>query len=112
MYAVIHTGGKQYRVREGDTIEIELVEGLPGEEVTFDEVLFIGDGRDYAIGQPNVAGSKVVAQLLRHDRGKKIVVGKFKRRKKYRRKTGHRQNISVVTIKQIIIPQKEQSDGS
>ncbi|NQT84959.1 50S ribosomal protein L21 [bacterium] len=112
MYAVIETGGKQYKVREGDTIEIERLAGVPGEELTFDRVFLIGDGKDYAIGRPDVPGSKVIGELLRQDRGKKIVVGKFKRRKKYRRKTGHRQNISVVRIKQIVKPQKEQSDGS
>jgi len=107
MYAVIETGGKQYRVEQGETIEIEKIAGSPGDEVTFDNVLLIGDGKDLAIGQPNVVGSKVMGQLLRHDRGKKIIVGKFKRRKKYRRKTGHRQALSVVQIKQIIKPQKE-----
>jgi large subunit ribosomal protein L21 len=112
MYAVIETGGKQYKVSEGDTIEIETVAASPGEDVIFDNVLMIGDGKDYAIGRPNVSGSRVVGELLRHDRGEKIVVGKFKRRKKYRRKTGHRQNISVVRIKQILKPDKEQTDGS
>ncbi len=112
MYAIIETGGKQYKVEEGDTIEIEKLDGVSGKEVTFDKVLLIGDGKDCAIGRPNVAGSKVVGQLLRQDRGEKIVIGKFKRRKGYRRKTGHRQDISVVTIKQIIKPQKEQSDGA
>ena len=112
MYAVIETGGKQYKVQEGDTIEIESVAGSPGEELTFDRVFLVGDGKDCAIGQPNVPGSKVIGELLRHDRGKKIIVGKFKRRKMYRKKTGHRQNISVVRIKQIVTPQKEQSDGS
>jgi len=112
MYAVIETGGKQYKVSEDDTIEIETVAACPGEEVTFDNVLMIGDGKDYAIGRPNVSGSKVIGELLRHDRGEKIVVGTFKRRKKYRRKIGHRQNISVVRIKQIVKPEKEESDGS
>ncbi len=112
MYAVIETGGKQYRVQEGDTIEIEKVPGTPGEELTFDGVLMIGGGKKSAIGQPVVEGSKVIGELLRQDRGEKIIVGKFKRRKKYRRKMGHRQDISVVRIKQIVKPQKEQSDGS
>lgn len=112
MYAVIETGGKQYRVQEGDTIEIEKVPGEAGAEITFDGVLMIGEGKKSAIGQPVVEGSKVVGELLRQDRGEKIIVGKFKRRKKYRRKTGHRQDISVVRIKQIVNPQKEESDGS
>ncbi len=107
MHAVIETGGKQYRVQEGETVEIERIVASPGDEVTFDKVLLIGDGKDSAIGHPTVAGSKVVAQLLRHDRGDKIVIGKFKRRKNYRRKTGHRQEISVVQIKQILKPQKD-----
>lgn len=112
MYAVIETGGKQYKVKEGDTIEIEKVVGEPGEELAFDRVLLIGEGKDCAIGQPEVPGSKVIGELLRHDRDKKIIVGTFKKRKKYRRKMGHRQSISVVRIKQIVTPQKEQSDGS
>jgi len=112
MYAVIETGGKQYTVKEGDIIEIETVAGEPGEALTFDRVLMISEAKEYAIGRPNVDGSKVIGELLRHDRDKKIIVGTFKRRKKYRRKIGHRQNISVVRIKQIVKPQKEQSDGS
>jgi large subunit ribosomal protein L21 len=112
MYAVIETGGKQYRVQQGDTIEVEKIAGSPGDEVTFDRVLLIGAGKDVAVGQPNVAGSKVIGQLLREDRGKKIIIGKFKRRKKYRRKTGHRQTLSVVEIKEIIEPEKEEGDGS
>ena len=112
MYAVIETGGKQYKVEEGDTIEIEKVAGEPGEELSFERVLLIGEGKGCAIGQPEVPGSKVIGELLRQDRDKKIVVGTFKKRKMYRRKMGHRQNISVVRIKQIVKPQKEQSNGS
>ena len=112
MYAVIKTGGKQYTVKQDEIIEIEKISASPGEEVTFDEVLLVGEGKDVAIGRPNVPGSKVVGQLLRHDQGEKIYVGKIKRRKKYRRKTGHRQEISVVQIKQIMTPQKEDSDGA
>ena len=106
MYAVIETGGKQYKVQQGDTIEIEKVPGEAGAEITFDSVLMLGDGKKSVIGQPNVEGSKVVGQLLRQDRGEKIVVGKFKRRKMYRRKMGHRQDISVVRITQIVKPKK------
>ena len=112
MYAIIETGSKQYKVEEGDTVQIEKIAASPGEEVTFDKVLLIGGVKGSLIGQPNVVGSKVVGQLLRHDRGEKIVIGKFKKRKKYRRKAGHRQDVSVVQIKQIVRPQKEQSDGS
>ncbi|MDP2898119.1 MAG: 50S ribosomal protein L21 [bacterium] len=107
MYAIIETGGKQYRVQQGDTIEIEKLDSGPGDEVTFDAVLLVGEGNDLLIGQPNVVGSKVIGQLVRQDRGEKIIVGKYKRRKKYRRRTGHRQSISVVEIKEIVKPQKE-----
>jgi large subunit ribosomal protein L21 len=107
MYAIIETGGKQYRVQQGDTIEIEKLDFGTGDEVTFDAVLLVGEGNDLLIGQPNVVGSKVIGQLVRQDRGEKIVVGKYKRRKKYRRRTGHRQSISVVEIKEIVKPQKE-----
>jgi large subunit ribosomal protein L21 len=107
MYAIIETGGKQYRVQQGDTIEIEKLDFGTGDEVTFDAVLRVGEGNDLLIGQPNVVGSKVIGQLVRQDRGEKIVVGKYKRRKKYRRRTGHRQSISVVEIKEIVKPQKE-----
>jgi large subunit ribosomal protein L21 len=112
MYAVIETGGKQYKIQEGETIEIERIAGQPGDEVTFDKVLLIGDGKECDVGRPAVPGSKVVGLLVSHDRGEKIVIGKFKRRGKYRRRTGHRQEITFVQIKQIIKPQKEQGNGT
>jgi large subunit ribosomal protein L21 len=97
MYAVIRTGGKQYRVSEGDSIRIEKLAGEPGKKVTFDEVLMIG-GEKVAVGKPLVAGAKVTAEIVAQDRAKKIIVFKMKRRKNYRRKRGHRQPYTQVKI--------------
>ncbi len=98
MYAVVRTGGKQYRVAEGDQIQIERIDGTVGEEIDFDDVLMIGGGEDAQIGTPRVEGAKVSGRILAQDRAKKITVFKFKRRKGYQRKQGHRQNITRVQI--------------
>ena len=90
MYAVIKTGGKQYRDSEGQKIRVEKLTGDKGAKVTFDEVLLVG-GDSPKIGQPLVTGASVAADITAQDRGKKIVVFKFKRRKIYRRMSGHRQ---------------------
>jgi large subunit ribosomal protein L21 len=97
MYAVIKTGGKQYRVTEGQRLRVEKLEGNPGDTVNFGEVLLVG-GDTPKIGQPLVAGAKVSAEIVDHDRGKKIVVFKFRRRKNYRRKQGHRQPYTELKI--------------
>ncbi|MEM9191175.1 MAG: 50S ribosomal protein L21 [Myxococcota bacterium] len=97
MYAVIKTGGKQYRVNEGDKLRIEKLGGEVGSPVEFDEVLMLG-GDKVAIGKPTVAGAKVTAKILAQDKGKKIIVFKMKRRKNYRRKYGHRQPYTEVEI--------------
>ena len=103
MYAVIKTGGKQYRVSEGDRLRVEKLADAsgnslaPGSTVTFDQVLMIG-GEKVAIGKPLVAGAKVSAQILAQDRAKKVIVFKFRRRKNYRRKRGHRQPFTEIKI--------------
>jgi large subunit ribosomal protein L21 len=97
MYAVIKTGGKQYRVAEGQKLRVEKLAGNAGDKVTFDEVLLVG-GDTPTIGQPLVKGASVAAEILGQDRGKKIVVFKFKRRKNYRRKNGHRQPYTELKI--------------
>ena len=97
MYAVIKTGGKQYRVAEGQKLRVEKLAGNAGDKVTFDEVLLVG-GDSPKIGQPLVSGAKVAAEIVGQDRGKKIVVFKFKRRKNYRRKNGHRQPYTELKI--------------
>jgi large subunit ribosomal protein L21 len=97
MYAVIRTGGKQYRVSEGQHLAVEKLPGQPGDKVTLDQVLFVG-GDSPKIGQPTVSGASVSAEIVDQTRGKKIVVFKFRRRKNYRRKTGHRQPYTELRI--------------
>ncbi len=97
MYAVIRTGGKQYRVAQGDTLRVEKLAGDVGASITFEEVLMLG-GEKVAVGKPLVAGAKVEAQITAQDRAKKIIVFKMRRRKNYRRKNGHRQPYTEVKI--------------
>lgn len=98
MHAVIKTGGKQYRVAEGDVLNVETLAGEAGDTIAFDEVLAIGDGADIKIGTPVVEGAKVEAEILDQTRGEKIIVFKKKRRQGYRRTAGHRQNLTVVRV--------------
>lgn len=104
MYAVIQTGGKQYRVKEGDIIDIEKI-AVPKtkKEVTFDKVLLSADKKDLTIGQPNIKGAKVKAEVLGSRRAKKIVTYKYKRRKSFHRTIGHRQNLIRLQIKEIAL---------
>ncbi|WP_433930561.1 50S ribosomal protein L21 [Sorangium cellulosum] len=97
MYAVIKTGGKQYRVAEGQKLRVEKLAGNAGDKVTFSEVLLVG-GDSPKIGKPLVNGASVAAEITGQDRGKKIVVFKFKRRKNFRRKNGHRQPYTELKI--------------
>jgi large subunit ribosomal protein L21 len=97
MYAVIKTGGKQYRVSEGQKLRVERLAGNPGDALTFDEVLLVG-GDTPKIGRPLVSGASVSAQILSQDRSKKIIVFKLRRRKNYRRKQGHRQPFTELQI--------------
>ena len=98
MYAVIRTGGKQYRVAQGDTLEIETIAGEPGAAVTFDDVLLVGDEGETRIGTPTVDGASVSGTIVQHGKHRKVIVFKFRRRKNYKRKTGHRQNFTRVRI--------------
>jgi len=101
MYAVLSSGGKQYRVEAGTTLMLERFDGQPGEpgaQVTFDRVLLIGDGDDVTIGTPTVAGASVSATILGEALGPKLVIFKFKQKVKYRRRTGHRQQMTRVRI--------------
>ena len=98
MYAVIQTGGKQYRVAEGETLRVEKLSASPGEKLSFVPLLFADDGGNVQVGKPQVSGIKVEAEVVEQGRGKKIVVFKYKRRKSYRRKTGHRQPFTALKI--------------
>lgn len=100
MYAVIKTGGKQYKVEKGALVDIERLEGKEGDKITFDDVLFVG-GKETKIGHPNVEGAKVEGKIAKQFRGKKIIVYKKKRRKGYEKRQGHRQNLTKVEITSI-----------
>ena len=101
MYAVMETGGKQYRVTAGDTLEIERLPEDPGQTHTFDRVLLVNNDGQFSVGAPTVPAARVVADVVEHKRGEKLIVFKFKRRKGYHKKQGHRQELTVVKIKEI-----------
>ena len=100
-YAVIETGGKQYRVQAGDQLEVEKLDAEVGAEVELDQVLAVSDGNELTIGAPILSGSKVTSTVLDQIRGKKVINFKKKRRKGYKRKVGHRQSLTVLKIESI-----------
>jgi len=102
-YAVIKTGGKQYTVSPGQIVEVEKLDVEPGSEIELNEVLMVSDDGALKAGKPLVEGAKVLARVLAQDRDKKIVVFKYKPKKRYRRKTGHRQSITRLAIKEITL---------
>ncbi len=104
MYAVIRTGGKQYTVREGETLDVELLPTPAGESIELGEVLMLGEGGDITVGTPVVVGAKVVAEVVEHGKGDKIIVFKFKAKTRYRKKIGHRQRFTRLSITQIVAP--------
>jgi large subunit ribosomal protein L21 len=101
MYAVIKTGGKQYRVAEGETLRVEKLDAGEGDSVDFDHVLMVGEGDDVRIGTPYVDGGKVTATVKAHGRGKKVGIIKFNRRKQHMKRMGHRQDYTEVEITSI-----------
>jgi large subunit ribosomal protein L21 len=101
MYAVVETGGKQYRVAAGDKLEVERLAVEAGQPVTFDRVLLLNRDGDIRVGLPTVDGAKVVADVVAHKRGEKEIIWKMKRRKGYHKKQGHRQELTVVQVKEI-----------
>ncbi|WP_186567526.1 50S ribosomal protein L21 [Lawsonibacter celer] len=103
MHAIIETGGKQYKVTEGDTLFIEKLPVEAGEAVTFDKVLAVIDGDKITVGTPVVEGAKVDGSVVKNGKGKKIIVFKYKPKKGYRRKQGHRQPYTKVTIGKISV---------
>lgn len=98
MYAVIKTGGKQYRVAQGDTLKVEKLDAGEGDAVEFDQVLMVGEGEEVKIGTPYVEGSRVTATVKAHGRGDKIEVIKFRRRKHHMKRMGHRQDYTELEI--------------
>lgn len=98
MYAVIKTGGKQYRVTTGQSVKVESIGVEPGGEITFDEVLAVGDGTNVRVGTPRVAGASVKATVLAHGRHPKVTIFKMRRRKHFQKHGGHRQNFTEIRI--------------
>jgi len=103
MYAVIETGGKQYRVSEGDVVRVERLASDVGEEVSISEVHLVADGKNVHVGRPIVSGASVQGTVIEEGRGKKVIAFKKKRRKGYRRKIGHRQNFTALRIDKIVV---------
>jgi len=103
MYAVIKTGGKQYRVAADQKIQIEKLVGNPGDQVEFTSVLMVTNGGSVDVGAPFVAGATVVGEIASQDRGPHLTIFKKRRRKHYRRKNGHRQDLTSVTIREILV---------
>lgn len=101
MFAIIKTGGKQYRVAEGDILRVELLEKDPKQAVTFEDVLLVDNNGDLKVGQPTVKGAKVEAEVITHDRAKKVIIFKKKKTTTYQRTQGHRQGYTEVRIKSI-----------
>jgi large subunit ribosomal protein L21 len=101
MYAVIKTGGKQYKVEKGATLRVEKLDGEKGTSISFEEVLLVADGDSVKIGAPSIAGAKVAGEIVAQEKGEKLIVFKFRRRKAYRRKNGHRQQYTAIKITDI-----------
>jgi len=102
MYAVIKSGGKQYRVASGEQVRVELISAEVGADVAFEEVLLVGAGDDVKVGAPFVSGAKVTATVVEHGRGDKVRIFKLRRRKHFQKTKGHRQGYTEVRIKDIV----------
>lgn len=103
MYAVIETGGKQYKVQEGQFIEVEKLPQAVGEKVELDRVLLVADGESVQVGRPVVEGAKVLATVARQDRRRKVVIFKYRPKQRYRRTKGHRQPFTQLRVDQIVV---------
>ena len=111
MYAVIETGGKQYRVEVGTELEVELLDGAPGDSITLDRVLLVADGDDSSIGRPVVADAAVEAEVVRRDRGDKVISFKYRPKARRRVKKGHRQDVTVLRITDVRLGGKSAADA-
>jgi large subunit ribosomal protein L21 len=111
MYAVIETGGKQYRVEVGTELEVDLVEAEPGQEITLDRVLLVADGDESAIGRPVVADAAVSAEVVRQARGEKVISFKYRPKARRRVKKGHRQELTVLRITDVRLGKKSAADA-
>ena len=114
MYAIVAISGKQYRVTKGDTIKVSSQDWKIGDQVKFDRILLMENGENIEIGTPTVAGASVTVEILKHNRDKKLLIYKKKRRKGYQRKNGHRQGYSLLKVNKLQMPstKKEQKNNS
>jgi len=103
VYAVVETGGKQYKVSAGEIVEVDKLSLEVGEKIELDRVLLVADGEEVRVGQPTVEGAKVLATVTDHVKGPKIIVFKYRPRQRYRRKKGHRQNYTRLTVDEIVV---------
>ena len=108
-YAIINTGGRQYRIAEGDTIDVDLLDVDPGKTATFGEVLMFADGKNVMHGNPLISGAKVMAEVVEQRKDKKVIAFKYKRRKGYHRTVGHRRKLTRVKIKSISLSTKSKT---
>ena len=111
MYVVVRSGGKQYKVSQGDLLRVEKIEGEVGREVTLTEVHMVSDGNQVWLGNPSVPGASVSCEIVNQGRAKKVVVFKMRRRKNYRRKRGHRQPFTTLRVKEIRLPAGAGGEG-
>ncbi len=112
MYAIIETGGKQYRVEKGRSLRVEKLPGAEGETIIFDRVLLLGHDDGVQFGRPYLEGCTVHGKVLCQGRGKKIIVFKYRAKKNYRRKRGHRQPFTEVLVEKIVMPREVEADGA
>src|SRR6478736_2528014 len=106
-YAIIRTGGRQFRVAEGDTVDVDLLEVEPGKTATFGDVLLFADGKDMTHGNPLISGAKVTAEVVEQRKNKKVVAFKYKRRKGYHRTVGHGRKLTRIKIKSMSLADKK-----
>ncbi len=107
-YAIIETGGKQYRIEQGNNLRVESIKAEPGSSIELTKVLAVSNKGKVTLGTPTVEGAKVVAEVVAHGRGKKIIVFKYKSKTRYRKKNGHRQGYTDLTVKDIVTEKKRQ----
>ena len=106
IYAIVQIGGKQYKVTAGQSLQVDLLSGDEGKSIEFDKVLLIADNEKIAVGAPTIAGAKVTAVIGISGKGNKVIVGKFKAKNRYKRKSGHRQDYTSLTIGEIVAGSK------
>jgi large subunit ribosomal protein L21 len=104
MFAIISTGGKQYKVSENTVLTVNKLSGAAGDNIEINEVLFASDGKEFTVGEPKIEGAKVNLEIVKQDRDRKILIFKKKRRKNFRRKNGHRQDMTFLQVKSLDIP--------